>query len=97
MTFTLELRSMEPCDVYIVARDEMLLALVAESQCVYAKVLGSPEGLNFTVVCRKHEFTHKTLEVKVVDDLVLVDGAACYSVLLNDYNEEVIVSELSSC
>lgn len=95
MTYNLNLKSSEPCDVYIAARNQNLVALVTEANARYAVSLGTTDSADFTVMCDNHAFTRQALSVVAVNDLVLVDGVACYATDIDLEGEKVICDELS--
>lgn len=95
MTYNLELKSTEPCDLYIAARKEKVVALVVESSSRYAVLLGKTDAADFTVLCDAHSFSRPGVSVLVVNDLALVDGTACYATTVSDEEEEVINNALS--
>lgn len=96
MEFKLTLRTDEPCDIYLVCKSQELWAVVVESTNGYAEKLSSDlEVDDFCIVCGKHSFRRRDLEVVVVDDFALVDGTACYEVPITAYVQEVLERELS--
>ena len=89
----LNLKTDEPCDVYLVANSQKrsLTAVVCESRDVYQRLLQTDyEGPDVSLLCSKHEFLHRQLQVVVSEDLGLVDGASCYEVVLPDHVKELI-------
>lgn len=102
MDYSLNLRTQEPCDIFLVVRDRLklpgkvLLAIVVESRTAYSEVLDQNVGFeDLTLSCAKHKFSHQKLMVTVVEDFALVDGAACYESELSPVAKEVMDNALS--
>jgi uncharacterized Fe-S cluster-containing protein len=69
-----------------------LYAVIVEAKRAYCHILDNKYQGNseLELVCKKHSFTRTKLELKLVDDLALVDGIACYKPELTDEMRDII-------
>ena len=95
MSFTLNLPNGEPVDIYIVCRAKHLYYIIVTADSIEAGVLGDYSFSDFALCCSRNSFARNSVEVYMVDDFALVDGAACYAVELSSKISEV-VNEVSS-
>ena len=97
MEYKLTLKSSEPCDIFIVHKSNKKYAIVVESRAAYCTLLDTnAKGEDTVLMCSRHAFHQKTLDVICVDDFALVNGAACYGAELSKAAKEVLSRELSS-
>lgn len=95
MSFTLNLPKGEPVDIYIVCRAKHLYYIIVTADSIETGILGDYSFSDFALCCRRNSFARENVEVYIVEDCALVEGAACYAVELSPKISEV-VNEISN-